>query len=136
MASRKEPTRGRVDIALEASPDTVDAGAELTLHARVSCSPPCDFTGHRLLVKDNKGLDVAALELTDFDDDENAIGAAALQAPLKTGDYVWSILSPAVVKEGVSYEEASKPISFTSATTKVTPNPTRAISSASRFART
>src|SRR5688572_2164843 len=112
MATRKEPTRGHVDIALEVSPDSVDAGAEMTLHARVSCSPSGDLVGHTLKVKDEVGADAGALELTGIDDDENAIGALALKAPVKTGDYVWSALSPAVVKDGVSYEEASKPISF------------------------
>jgi hypothetical protein len=113
MAPRKEPARGHVDIALEVSPDIVDAEAEMTLHARVSCSPSGDLVGHSLLVKDEAGAEVGALELTDIDDDENAIGALALKAPLKTGDYVWSALSPAVVKKNVSYEEASKAISFT-----------------------
>jgi hypothetical protein len=113
MAPRKEYTRGRVDIALEVSPDIVDAGAELTLHARVSCSPSCDLTGHRLLVKDEVGADAGVLELTELDDQTNAIGALALKAPLKTGDHVWSALCPAVVKKGVSYEEASRTISFT-----------------------
>lgn len=122
MASRKEPTRGQVDIALEVSPDTVDAGAELTLHARVSCFPPADFAGHRLLVKNETGADGGVLELTDIDDEENPVGASALKAPLKTGKHVWSVSSPAVVKNGVSYEEASKPVSFT-----VKPHTTRVL---------
>ncbi len=113
MASRKEPTPGHVDIALEVSPDSVDAGAEMTLHARVSCSPPGDLIAHSLLVKDAAGADTGVLELTDLDDEENAVGALALKAPLKTGDYVWSVLSPAVVKDRVSYDEASETISFT-----------------------
>jgi len=112
MASRKEPTRGHVDIALEVSPDSVDAGAEMTLHARVSCAPSCDLAGHRLLVKDEAGAEAGVLELTETDDDANAAGTLALKAPLKTGDHVWLVLSPAVVKKGISYEEASMPISF------------------------
>jgi hypothetical protein len=122
MASRKELTRGQIDIALEVSPDSVDAGAEMILHARVSCSPSGDLVGHILLVKDEAGADTGALELTETDDEENATGALALKAPLKTGDYVWSALSPAVVKKGVSYEEASKAISFT-----VKPHTTRVL---------
>jgi len=112
MASRKEQTRGQVDIALEVSPDIVDAGAELTLDARVSCSPPCDLVGHRLLVRDEAGAELGALELTELDEEENAAGTFVLNAPLKTGDYVWSASSPSVVKDGVSYEETSKTISF------------------------
>ncbi len=122
MASRKEPARGHVDIALEVSPDVVDAGAEMTLHARVVCSPSGDLIGHTLKVKDEAGADAGVLALTDIDDEENATGAAALKAPVKTGDYVWSVLCPAVVKDGVSYAEASKTISFT-----VKPHTTRVL---------
>jgi hypothetical protein len=112
MASRKEQTRGRVDIALEVSPTIVDAGAEMSLHARVSCSPSCDLIGHSLFLKNEKGADAGVLELTETDEEENATGVLDLKAPRKTGDYVWSALSPAVVKSGVDYEEASKTISF------------------------
>jgi len=122
MASRKEPTRGQVDIALEVSPDIVDAGAEMSLHARVSCSPSCDLTGHSLSVRDEAGADAGVLELTETDEEDNAAGVLALKAPLKTGDHVWSVLCPAVVKNGVSYEEASKAISFS-----VKPHTTRVL---------
>lgn len=122
MASRKGQTRGQVDIALEVSPDIVDAGAEMILHARVSGSPSCDLAGHSLLVKDEVGADAGVLELTEIDDQTNAAGALAFKAPLKTGDYVWSALCSAVVKEGVSYEEASRAISFT-----VKPHTTRVL---------
>lgn len=122
MASRKELARGHVDIALDVSPDTVDAGAEMTLHARVSCAPLCDLIGHRLLVKDGVGAEAGVLELTDIDDEENAVGALALNAPLEPGGHVWSALSPAVVKKGVSYEDASRAISFT-----VKPHSTRVL---------
>ena len=122
MAPRKEPARGHVEIALEVSPEVVDAGAEITFHARVSCSPSGDLVGHGLKVKDQAGAGVGTLELAELDDDENAVGTLAVKAPVKTGDYVWSVVSPAVVKDGVSYAEASKAISFT-----VTPHTTRVL---------
>ena len=122
MAPRKEPARGHVDIALEVSPDVVDAGAEMTLHARVSCTPSGDLVGHTLKVNDESGADTEILALTDIDDDENAVGAVALKAPVKTGAYVWSVVSPAVVKDGVSYAESSKTLSIT-----VTPHTTRVL---------
>ena len=122
MAPGKEPARGHVDIALEVSPDVVDAGAEMTLHARVVCSPSGDLIGHGLKVKDQAGADAGILALTDIDDDENAVGSLAVKAPVKAGTYVWSVLSPAVVKNGVSYEEASRPVSFT-----VKPHTTRVL---------
>jgi len=112
MASRKELARGQVEIALEVSPDPVDAGAEMVLHARVSCSPPGDLSGHSLLVRDELGAEVGVLELADIDEEENAVGELALKAPLKCGDHVWSVLSPSVATKSVSYEEATKAISF------------------------
>jgi hypothetical protein len=122
MAPRKEPARGQVDIALEVSPNVVDAGAEMTLQARVACSPPGDLTGHRLLVKDGAGAQVGVLELADFDEDENAVGALGLKAPVEPGGHIWSVASPIVTRDGVSYEEASKAIPFT-----VKPHTTRVL---------
>jgi hypothetical protein len=113
MASRKEQARGQVGIALEVSPDVVDAGAEFIVDARVSCSPACDLSGHRLVIKDEAGGESDILELTETDDEQSTVGAVALKAPIKIGDHVWSVTCPAVVKNGVSYEEASKVISFT-----------------------
>jgi hypothetical protein len=122
MAPRKEPARGHVDIALDLSADVVDAGAEMTLRARVSCAPSGDLVGHSLKVKDEAGGDAGVLALTELDDDENASGTVTLKAPVKTGDYVWSVVSPAVVKDGVSYVEASEAISFS-----VKPHTTRVL---------
>ena len=122
MASGKEPTRGQVGIALEISPDVVDAGAEITLHARVSCAPSGDLVGHSLLVKDQAGADTGALVLTEIDEDENAVGTLALKAPVKTGNCAWSVLSPAVVQDGVAYEATSKSVLFT-----VKPHTTRVL---------
>jgi hypothetical protein len=112
MASRKELTRGQVEIVLEISPDPVDAGAEIVLHARVSFSPPGDPSGHTLLVKDEAGAELGVLELTESDDEEAAAGEAVLKAPLTVRDHVWSVLSPTLVKKSVSYEEVSQAISF------------------------
>jgi hypothetical protein len=122
MASRKEPTRGQLDIALEVSPDPIDAGAEMSLHARVSCSPSCDLAGHSLSVRDEAGSEQGILELAAPDDETNAAGAIALTAPLEAGDHVWSVLSPTVAKKGVLYEETSRAISFT-----VKPHTTRVL---------
>ena len=36
-----------------------------------------------------------------------------MKAPLKPAEYTWLAVCPAVVKEGISYVEASAPISFT-----------------------
>src|SRR5213594_713003 len=113
MASQTEKMRGHTICEADVSPDVVDAGADVTLQAKVSCSPPCDLRGHALLVKDHAGADLRRVELTEFDGVTNRTREFVMKAPVKPGEYTWLAVSPAVVKEGVSYIQASAPISFT-----------------------
>jgi hypothetical protein len=99
--------------AVDVSPNLVDAGADMTLQAKVSCSPACDLRGHTLVVKDQAGADASRVELTEFDGKTNATREFVVKAPVKAGDYAWLAACPAVVKEGVSYAEASAPVPFT-----------------------
>ena len=57
---------GHVTCAVDVSPNVVDAGAEMTLRGKVTCSPSCDLRGHTLLVKDEAGADAGSIELTEF----------------------------------------------------------------------
>jgi hypothetical protein len=113
MASQKNPARGHTTIAVDISPGVVDAGAEMTLRGKVSCSPACDLRGHALLVKDQAGRDESRIELTEFDGVTNTTREFVVKAPVQPGEYTWLAVSPAVVKEGVSYIDATTPISFT-----------------------
>jgi len=105
--------RVQVTCAIDVSPDLVDAGAEMTLQGKVSCSPPCDLRGHTLLVKDQAGGDAGSVELTRFDGKTNETGELVVKAPVTPGGYVWLAVCPALVKEDISYPEASTPIRFT-----------------------
>ena len=100
-------------VWFDVSPDVVDAGADMTLHATVSCSPACDLRGHTLSIKDQAGADVGSVELTEFDGATNKTGEFVVKAPVDAGEHTWVAVCPAVVKEGVSYAETSTPISFT-----------------------
>src|SRR5258708_1745428 len=113
MASKTEKTHGQTTCIVHVSPDIVDAGAEMTLRGEVSCSPACDLRGHTLLVKDELGAEACCLELNEFDGVANGTREFVLKAPVKPGQYAWLALSPAVVKQGVSYAQASTPISIT-----------------------
>jgi len=113
MASQSDKMRGHTTCAFDVSPDVVDAGAEMTLQGKVSCSPACDLRGHTLLVKDHAGAAAGTLELTEFDGETNQTGEFVVKAPVQPGGYTWLAVCPAVVKEGISYIEASTPISFT-----------------------
>jgi len=113
MASPTDKMRGQTTCAVDISPADVDAGAEMTLQAKVSCSPACDLRGHALLIKDQAGADAGRVELTEFNGVTNLTREFVVKAPVKPGKYTWLAVSPAVVKEGVSYMQASTPISFT-----------------------
>jgi hypothetical protein len=110
---------GDMTCAVDVSPGVVDAGAEMTLRGKASCSPPCDLRGHSLLVKDHASAEAARIELTEFDGETNRTNEFVLKAPLTVGEHTWSALCPAVEKNGTSYVEASAQISFT-----VTPHAT------------
>jgi hypothetical protein len=118
----REKMRGQISCAVAVSCDVVDAGAALTLHCKVSCSPPCNLRGHTLLVKDPSGADVASIELTEYDGAANEARIFVEKAPVEAGAHTWWVTCPAVVKEGVSYTEASAAVSFT-----VTPHATNLV---------
>ena len=107
---------------MSVSPDVVDAGAEMTLQGKVTCSPACDLRGHTLLVKDQAGADAVSVELTEFDGKTNDTREFVVKAPVKPGGYAWLAVCPVVVKNDISYPEASTPISFT-----VTPHTTNVV---------
>jgi hypothetical protein len=113
MTSPGDEVHGQMTCVFDVSPDVVDAGAEMTLRATVSCSPPCDLRGHTLLVKDEAGADAGSIELTEFDGKTNRTNELVLKAPVTAGEYEWSALCPAVEEGGTSYVEVATPISFT-----------------------
>ncbi len=112
MASHSDKTRGQLTCVIDISPELVDAGAEITLHASVSCTPACDLRGQTVLIKDERGADRGRIEITGFDGETNESGEFVVKAPVKPGGYTWLAMCPAIVKKGVSYAEASTPISF------------------------
>jgi hypothetical protein len=84
------------------SPQIVDAGADMTLHATVSCTPARDLRGHKLLIKDDAGADVGSLEIAYFDGESNETDELVAKAPVKPGAHLWSAV----------YEGTVTPISF------------------------
>ena len=113
MASQSDKRRGHTTCAIDVSPAVVDAGAEVTLQGKVSCSPACDLRGHTLLIKDQTGANTGRVEIREFDGVTNTTGEFVVKAPFQPGVYTWLAVSPALVKEGVSYMQVSTPISFT-----------------------
>ena len=87
MASQSDKRRGHTTCAIDVSPAVVDAGAEVTLQAKVSCSPACDLRGHTVLVKDQSGADVVRVEISQFDGVTNATGEFVVKAPVQPEVY-------------------------------------------------
>src|SRR5438094_9098901 len=106
MTSQTEQMRGHTMCAVDVSPEVVDAGADMTLEAKVSCSPPCDLRGHALLVK-HAGADPRRVELTEFDGVTNRTGEFVMKAPVQPGEYAWVGGSPGGGRAGVSYTPAA-----------------------------
>ncbi len=113
MAAQSEEMHGELHCSVEVSPDTVDAGAGMMLHAEVSSSPPCDLRGQELVIKGRSGADIGVIELTEYDGEASSAGTLKVTAPLQTGEYVWSAHCPAYSAQDISYAETSAAISFT-----------------------
>lgn len=99
--------------SVEVTPAKVDAGAELTLRGRVSCSPAADLRGESLLIQDQDGASVRRIELIEFDGEANETDEFAVNAPVSPGTYTWSCLFPADANADGSQSETSVPYSFT-----------------------
>lgn len=113
MASQKELTRGQTALAIEVSPETIDAGAEMTHGGTLSCTPPCDLSGQSIAIKDEGGAELGVLDILDFEDDANVTGELVVTAPLQPGEYSWLAVCPAHTSDGASYEESTASLSFT-----------------------
>ena len=113
MASKSNETVGQTACAVHVSPDVVDSGAEITLRVRASCTPACDLRGHNVVVRDHAGADAGRVSFSEFDGEASETVEFAVKAPVRAGTYTWYAVCPAVEKEGISYMEASAPISFT-----------------------
>ncbi len=112
MASQTDKVHVHTTCTVDISPVVVDAGAEMTLQGKLSCAPARDLRGHTLLIKDHTGADARRVERNEFDCGTNLTRDSVVKAPIKPGQYTWSAVSPAIEKEGVSYAQASAPISF------------------------
>ncbi|SVA23495.1 uncharacterized protein METZ01_LOCUS76349 [marine metagenome] len=117
MISGEGPT-----FSVEVSPGEVDAGAEMTLKAKASCSPAADLRGQALQIMDQDGALVESAELTEFDGESNETSEFAVKAPVEPGAYTWLAVCPALATAGSSSEETSAPFSFT-----VKPHSTRVV---------
>lgn len=115
IARRAEPVEPvsdpgeMADAEQDAQLTEVDAGADVTLVARVKCLPSRDLRGLALLIKDDDGSPLGAAEIIEFDGETNTAAELAVRAPLKPGEHSWLAVLPAHAAEGVDYDDVSAP---------------------------
>ena len=122
MAAENDMTRTISACSVEVSPSEVDAGADMTLKGKVSCSPAGDLRGKTLLIKDQDGAVAESVELTEFDGETNETSEFVVKAPVRPGAYTWLAVCLAHATAGMWHEETSAPFSFT-----VKPHSTRVV---------
>ena len=120
MAAENEMTR-EIRVSVEVSPGEVDAGADMTMKAKVSCAPAEDLRGKALLIKDQDGTLAQSVELTEFDGETNETNEFVVKVPDRPGAYTWLAVCPHSVA-GISHEQTPATFSFT-----VTPHSTRVV---------
>jgi hypothetical protein len=109
----EEAKAHEVSICLVEAPVTeIDAGTDMALKIRVSCSSECDLRGMRVFVADDEGAVVEEVELAELDGAANETDEFVVKVPSRPADYGWAIVFPAQEKEGISHEESSAPFSF------------------------
>jgi hypothetical protein len=112
MAAKAVTTHGPRTCAVEVSPAEVDAGAELTVTARVSCVEGCDLRGRSVSIRNQDGTELASAELLEFDGEAYLTSALVLRAPLKVGEHGYQAVLPAQEEDGVLHEETSTEFCF------------------------
>ncbi len=112
MAAKAARTHGQCTCTVEASPSEVDAGAELTVTARVSCPHGCDLRGQSVRIRNQDDAELASVELTAFDGEAYVTSALVLRAPLEVGEHIYRAVLAAQEKDGIFHEETSTEFSF------------------------
>jgi len=106
-------TKGTAALTIEVAPTPVDAGAEVTITARVVCDPPCELTDDTLTIRAPDDSLLATITFTDFDDEtETSSGAVSLRAPAAVGDYAWTAVLDAFTADDLAFEAVTVPIAL------------------------
>jgi hypothetical protein len=96
---------------VKAGPAQLDAGTDIALKVKVSCSSACDLRGKivKIITQDAA---VKEIELVTFDGTVNETDEFVVKAPTQPGGYTWTAVFPAQEKEGILHKESSAPFSF------------------------
>jgi hypothetical protein len=112
MAAKMVRIHAERTCMAEVTPHEADAGGELTVVVRASCSDGCDLQGQGVSIRNEDGTELAVAELGEVEGDAYTTGAVALQAPLDVGEHVWRAVLVAIEKDGVLHEEVDTAFAF------------------------
>jgi hypothetical protein len=89
----------------------LDAGAEIELRVKLSCSDFCNLRGKtvNIIAPDET---VTELSLTGFNGAENTADDFVVKVPDTAGSYAWTAVFPEQEDDGISHLESSAPFSF------------------------
>ncbi len=96
----------------QSSPMEVDAGADIALKVKVSCSSGCDLRGKTIRVVDGDGAAAKLVALTGFEEGINETDEFTVEAPVEVGEYDWSVVFPAQEVGGVLHGESGTSVTF------------------------
>src|SRR5215471_16140103 len=112
MAAGSTRTHGAPTCTVEQSTHEVDAGAELSVTARLSCPHGCDLKGRRVSIRAQDDTELASAELDERDGEAFVARAVPLRAPLRVGVQVCRAVVAAKLQDGVLHEATSAEFSF------------------------
>jgi hypothetical protein len=91
---------------VETAPAEIDAGMDLALKVRVSCSSGCDLRGRMVrILAQGAVVKEMGVELTEFDGEATETAEFVVKAPAKPGEYTWTVVLPALESETESESE-------------------------------
>jgi len=110
VAESVEKSVGQVSLSIEVTSSPAQAGAEIGVSARVTCSPACDTTGLVVALFEAGGNRLGEVELSRFDGDAASSDDLVLSAPLAVGAHQWTAVLPGFDAGDMSFAGATVPI--------------------------
>lgn len=111
LAEMKQTTiepHGPLICTVEVSPSEIDAGGESTVRIIATCPHGCDLTGHIVSIRDAAGEELAQAQLAEADDDDSYCSPQiGFKVPERAGRHDFTVMLPALDKDGCSHEAAA-----------------------------
>jgi len=109
--------RTRVELS-DPVPSDVEAGADMALRVKVSCSSGCDLHGAPVEIRSSDAV-VMRGDLESYDGRTNETPDLILEAPMEIGEHTWRVVFPKHETESTVHEEDSLRLSL-----RTKPHPT------------